>query len=128
MIDKKEEATEQGRDKSIEPINRKSLETGVGKLDVSDRLFSPIDERHKSEDKQPINVSQEEELKKQAREFFNKPAIDERTTAEKKEVDEFFKKKDEALGEIFSNTIPKKSDQLKKPIDTSCMSYDHFYY
>ena len=70
----------------------------------------------KSEDKQPI--SQEEELKKQAREFFNKPAIDERTTAEKKEVDEFFKKKDDA---IFSDDIPKKSDQLKNPIDTSCM-------
>ena len=81
-------------------------------------MFSPIDEKHKSEDKLPINISQEEELKKQAREFFNKPVTDERTTAEKKEVDEFFKKKDEALGEIFTDNIPKKSDQL---IDTSCM-------
>jgi hypothetical protein len=57
-------------------------------------------------------------LKKQAREFFNKPAIDESTTAEKKEVGEFFKQKDEA---IFSDTIPKKSDQFKKPIDPRCM-------
>ena len=96
MIDNKEEATGQGRD-----------EKSGSKLTVQ------------SEDKLPINVSQEEELKKQAREFFNKPTIDERTTAEKKEVGEFFKKKDEALGELFSDNIPKKLDQLKKPIDTS---------
>lgn len=113
---KGKEVKQEGRDKpgskltAEERINRKSPETGDGKFDVSDRLFSPIDERHKSE---------EEELKKQAREFFNKPTIDERTAAEKKEVGEFFKKKDEALGELFSDNIPKKLDQLKKPIDTS---------
>ena len=93
MIDKKEEATEQGRDKSIEPIDRKSLESEIGKLDFFDRLFSPIEEKHKSEDKLPINISQEE---KQAREFFNKPAIDEKTTAEKK---------DEFLDEVFNGVF-----------------------
>ena len=99
-IDEKQ-AVDQFRDRlgskltEEEPM-RKSLDGSVGS-------FSPMIDTS-------FKYKENEELKKQAREFFNKPAIDERTTAEKKEVDEFFKKKDEAF---FSDDI------LKKPIDNS---------
>ena len=87
--------------KPLEGLKKEPVKPGVGKFDVSDRFFSPIDERHKSED---------DELKKQAREFFNKPARDGTTIVEKKEVDEFFRKKDEALGELFSDNIAGKAN------------------
>lgn len=54
---------------------------------------------------------------------FN-PVINEnraKHTNDKKEVNDFVKEKHEALGKNFSNILPKKSDQLKKPIYTSCM-------
>ena len=98
-IDEKQ-AVDQFRDRlgskltEEEPM-RKSLDGSVGS-------FSPmIDTSFKSKEN--------EKLKEQAKDFFNKPAKDE-STAEKKEVDEFFKKKDEAF---FSDDI------LKKPIDNS---------